>query len=285
MLPDETRPFGVTLRVHDIDPVGTFYQDELGLDIARKEPGALVLTPPSGSMQLRLEHAPEAPRREPACEGLFHIAFLVPQRRDLARILRRFQARGTRLQGAADHAVSEALYLQDPEGNGLEIYCDRTREHWPQERGEITMVTDPLDVGDLLRLADEDRPLPEGTRLGHVHLETTRLQAATRFYEGLGFRVTQSTFPGASFLAAGDYHHHVGINEWAVTNPRDEQATGLVDVAWRLPQGSIGTFSDALAKHGIPARAVDGEVHAEDPMGIGHRFREAPTLGEDREPS
>lgn len=276
MLPDATRPQGATLRVRDLDRVRAFYEDELGLKTASEEKGSLLLSVPGGPAWIRLDHAPNAPKRQAGSEGLFHIALLVPTRKDLSRILRRFRTRQTPLQGAADHAVSEAIYLQDPEGNGLEIYRDRPRKDWPRRHDEVVMVTDPLDVTGLLNLADEETALPGGTRLGHVHVQTLELENATRFYEGLGLTITQSTFPGAQFLSMGGYHHHIGLNEWNVRKAREDDAAGLTGMVWSVPEGSSKRLAASLEREHIATSTANGTVRVEDPVGIVHTFQEDP---------
>src|SRR4051812_31941684 len=161
-----------------------------------------------------------APPRPPGTTGLFHLAILVPTRVELARAARRVMRFGWSLTGASDHLVSEALYLNDPEGNGIEIYRDRPREEWRyDERGEMQMATIPLDLdgvmGELAPDANGDAGMPAGTRTGHVHLQVSELPAAEEFYEhGLGFDVTVRSYPGALFVSAGGYHHHIGMNTW-----------------------------------------------------------------------
>ncbi len=271
MLPGATKLHGATLRVHDLDRVRSFYEQTLGLTVSNPSNTALVLEPPGGDAQIRLEHAPNAPQRPHGSEGLFHIALLVPTREHLACILQRFKTKGTPLQGAADHAVSEAIYLQDPEGNGLEIYRDRPKHAWPRRGNEVAMVTEPLDEEDLLDLADEGDKLPSGTTLGHIHLQTLNLEKATWFYTDLGLQVTQSTFPGARFLAAGDYHHHIGLNRWNVTRPHQPDATGLASIEWSLPPGTLKVLEPHVPTD-PPSSQDSACVH--DPIGIEHRFTE-----------
>ena len=160
---------------------------------------------------------PAAPPRPARSTGLFHMAFLLPERLDLAHALLRLAERGWPLTGASDHLVSEALYLSDPDGIGIEIYRDRPREEWSVEDGQVRMATLPLDLDDVARAAQGPAPprAPEGTRMGHVHLNVADLGTAEAFYAGeLGFDVTARNYPGALFLAAGGYHHHIGANTW-----------------------------------------------------------------------
>ena len=162
---------------------------------------------------------PDAPPRPRGTSGLFHLAILVPGRPDLARALQRVAEAGWRLTGASDHLVSEALYLSDPEGNGIELYRDRPREQWPVRDGVLQMDTLPLDLDGVLgelRREDASAGMPPGTRIGHVHLNVGDLAAAEAFYSGaLGFDVTVRGYPGALFVSAGGYHHHLGLNTWA----------------------------------------------------------------------
>lgn len=241
------RPGSVTLRVPDLAGSLAFYRDVLGLRAAGGEGagggGAVRLGPGEGGPPLLLlEEAPSAPPAPVRSAGLFHLALRVPSRPALARALRGLGAAGVRLQGLSDHGVSEALYLADPHGNGVEIYADRPRDAWTWRGGELEMVTRPLDVENLLEEAakpsgreGEDGPLlPAGTDLGHVHLRVTDLEEAEAFWAGvLGLPVTTRRYPGALFFGAGGYHHHVGVNVWSTGGgtPLPEGAQGLVEVS------------------------------------------------------
>lgn len=260
--------------MQDVRGVEPFYEDRLGMQRVHDGEGDSVLEAAGGLARVRLVEDPLAPSRPPGTEGLFHMAFLVPTREDLARVLRGLRKDKARLIGAADHGVSEALYLEDPEGNGIEVYRDRDPETWPRRGEEIVMRTDPLDGEGLLATAQGESRLPEGTRLGHVHLETLDLGAASRFYEGLGLHVTQTTYPGARFLALGSYHHHVGLNGWRTQRRRLEDATGLIGLTWRLPPGSLSKLNPSLQGAGFPPRRSDEGVVMEDPMGVPLRFVE-----------
>jgi catechol 2,3-dioxygenase len=212
-------PGAIRLRVADLDGERDFYERAIGLrpidsadDVIRLGAG--------GTSVVELDPSPGAPPRPPRTTGLFHMAILVPDRAALAAALARAVGAGGRLSGASDHLVSEALYLNDPEGNGIELYRDRPRAEWAREGGEIRMSTLPLDVDGLLAELPEDGPqangMPPGTHIGHVHLNVADLDAAERFYSGvLGFDVTVRSYPGARFLSTGGYHHHIGVNTWA----------------------------------------------------------------------
>ncbi|WP_413871853.1 VOC family protein [Albidovulum sp.] len=222
----------VALLVRDIDRVSDFYETAIGLapiasDAAVRTLGA------GGRVLLELRADPAARPADPHEAGLFHTAFLLPSRADLGAWL--VHAAGARvpLQGASDHLVSEAIYLADPEGNGIEIYRDRARDEWPREGGRIRMATDPLD---LHALAAEARGpwtgAPEGTVVGHVHLQVGNVPAAEEFYSGqLGFEIV-THYPGAAFFGSGGYHHHLGTNVWNSRGAgrRSDGAAGLAEV-------------------------------------------------------
>jgi catechol 2,3-dioxygenase len=209
----------VGLRVADADRVSRFYEDAIGLQ-ALERSGDTTRLGAGDETLVELIEDPAAPPRPPGTTGLFHLAILVPNRLELARALRRVATAGGRFTGASDHLVSEALYLNDPEGNGIEIYRDRPREEWRHTNGDLEMATLPLDVEALLEELRGEAPdaagMPPDTRIGHVHLNVAELPGAEAFYAGgLGLDVTVRGYPGALFLSAGGYHHHVGLNTWA----------------------------------------------------------------------
>jgi catechol 2,3-dioxygenase len=201
--------------------------------------------------------------------GLYHFALLLPDRASLAAVLRRLLERRYGFDGASDHGVSEALYLHDPEGNGIELYRDRPRETWPLAQGQVAMTTAPLDIDRLLEVAPAASPLHPETRLGHIHLHIGDLRDGERFYaRTLGLAVTQRTYPGALFLAAGGYHHHVGLNTWAQGRKAPDEATGLLRYAWELPAGSMGLLEAHLRAENASYVVTDGRLVLTDPVGI-----------------
>jgi catechol 2,3-dioxygenase len=210
-------PAAVQLTVADLDRVQAFYERAIGLRTLARSADTAALGVEPGRTLIELVGRPDAHRAPPRASGLFHTALLVPDRGELARALRRVSDEGVRFTGASDHLVSEALYLDDPEGNGIELYRDRPREDWPYVDGALQMGTFALDVDDLLTALPEDaadRGMPPGTRVGHVHLKVADLAEAEAFYCGeLGFEPTASV-PGALFVSTGGYHHHVGLNTW-----------------------------------------------------------------------
>ncbi len=214
----------VRLTVRDIDRSAHFYEELLGLVPEERPDGRLLLRPASGrSPLLELRADANAAARDPRLTGLFHFAILVPTRRALAVSLARLVGAHWSLSGASDHLVSEALYLEDPDGNGVEIYRDRDRSEWRRDQaGQLQMATLPLDLRVLLAELDAappdpatDHSIPAETRIGHIHLQVSELRDIEAFYCGvLGFDVMVRSYPGALFVSAGGYHHHIGLNTW-----------------------------------------------------------------------
>ncbi len=208
------------LRVADLGRAQAFYAGVLGLvPVATNEEGrTLTLHAPGGAEPLlTLAETSGARPKPPGVPGLFHLALLVPDRPALARVLRRLAETRTPIHGLSDHGVSEAIYLEDPDGNGLELYADRPRETWHTAGGKLVMFTRALDTGPLLATAPDARAagLPAGTVIGHIHLRASSLAAAESFYVGqLGLAVSTREYPAALFLGADGYHHHVAVNTW-----------------------------------------------------------------------
>ncbi len=230
----------VELRVRDLDRCLAYYRDSLGFEVRSTEGERTTLALGGELFTLHLVHDPEAPLRPYPCVGLYHFALVVPDRAGLGAIFRHLIDLEEPFEGMSDHGVSESLYLRDPEQNGIELYRDRPKSEWPREpEGQFAMVSDPLDVDGVLRSASEAAQLHGDTRFGHIHLHVPSLEAAEAFYAGkLGLGVTQRTYFGALFLAAGDYHHHVGANTWAPERVVPEDATGLLSYTWRIPGAS-----------------------------------------------
>ena len=207
----------VELIVRDIAAVMRFYTQCIGLKVLRTDAKAVHLGA-GGNELLVLHDLPDA-KNPGRTAGLYHVAILLPSRRALALQLRHLVDSGVRLQGAADHLVSEALYLSDPEGNGIEIYYDRPPEQWPREKGQLRMASDPLDFRALRAELNFENiawaGLPPEAIIGHVHLRVSDLSAAETFYrEVLRMNVTVRYGHSAIFLSYKGYHHHIGINTW-----------------------------------------------------------------------
>lgn len=223
----------VALTVHDLECVRTFYEQAIGLDLLAADANSAQLG--SGStILLELRKDLQAGKRSPRDAGLFHTAFLLPSRRDLGRWMKHAAEKRLPILGASDHGVSEALYLADPEGNGIEIYADRPAELWKKTELGLDMPSDPLDIDDLLESADPLpwQGVPEGSIIGHVHLQVGAIAPAEEFYASiLGLDITHR-YPGASFYSSGGYHHHIATNIWNSRGApeRVEPVTGLADV-------------------------------------------------------
>ena len=273
MIPPDTHIGKVRLRVADIDAMTTFYERVVGLQAVARDGDVVRMGPEGGEPLIELVSAPDAPPAPSFSTGLFHLAILVPDRAELARSLRRIAGAGWRLTGAADHLVSEALYLRDPEGNGIEIYRDRPRDQWGRDNGELRMATLPLDLQDVLdelRDGEATNGMPAGTAMGHVHLQVADIPASEGFYSGaLGLDVMVRSYPGALFLAAGCYHHHLGHNTWQSQGapPPPEGALGLDRYELVLPSaGDVDAAAERLGESGDPVRVEEG-VLARDPSG------------------
>ncbi|CAM5763340.1 VOC family protein [Bosea minatitlanensis] len=227
----------VALTVHDLDGVRSFYEQTVGLHLLRRD-GETAELGVGNDVLVELRRDPSARRRSPREAGLFHTAFLLPARADLGQWVRHAAAIRAPLVDASDHAVSEALYLSDPEGNGIEIYADRPASRWRWKDGMVEMPSDPLDVADLAASAGDGTwsGFPEGASVGHVHLQVGAIAPAEAFYAGvLGLAIT-CRYPGGTFYAADGYHHHIATNIWNSrgAGERSYPSTGLAEIQIRL---------------------------------------------------
>jgi catechol 2,3-dioxygenase len=222
----------VTLRVRGLDRMLAFYRDQVGLrEIGRRGPAVDLSATGKAPALVTLVEASGGPSPTPAAASLFHLAILLPGRAELGTVIRRLINRGVILEGAADHGVSEAFYLSDPEGNGVELYCDKPSYLWPLAGDQVAMVTEALDHQAILSLGRPDSPnapLPADTRIGHVHLSVSDLPAVEKLFVGtLGLTVRQRNFPGALFFAHDGYHHHLAANTWGGTRRLSANGLGL----------------------------------------------------------
>jgi catechol 2,3-dioxygenase len=220
---------------------------------------------------LRLQEVPGARPMPRHASGLYHFAILVPTRADLGRSLGRLVEAGIQI-GQADHLVSEALYLSDPDGNGIEIYRDRPRSAWSWTSGKVQMAVDPIDLDDLMAEGARDSHpwagLPSGTRIGHIHLQVSDTERAVDFYHGvLGFDIT-AHFPGAVFMSAGGYHHHLGLNTWNSRGapPAPAGSAGLESFVVEVPHADEqARLADRLTRAGVPFTQREGLLSTSDP--------------------
>jgi catechol 2,3-dioxygenase len=235
-LPADTHVGAVHLQVADLGRSIGYYERVIGLLVHAENEGAVTLgahddTRPLVHLREKPGVAP-APRR--GAFGLFHFAILLPDRPSLGRFVSHL-ARLNAHAGSADHLVSEALYLTDPDGLGIEVYADRPRETWKYVLGELQMATDPLDLEDLRVAAAgcEWTGAPAGTMMGHVHLHVGNIEQAATFYEGeIGFDTTVRSYPGARFFSAGGYHHHLAVNTWSPGPAATDDQARLLE--WEL---------------------------------------------------
>jgi catechol 2,3-dioxygenase len=241
----------VRLRVRDLGRISEFYQRVIGLAVIDQSADAITLG--TGTVPLlELSGDPSATPRNPRDAGLFHTAFLLPTRADLAHWLAHVGTLGIKLQGASDHIVSEAVYLVDPEGNGIEVYADRAVSYWRDTSGQIRMATEALDIADLRRASTGVwAGFPQGGIIGHVHLQVGDLERADMFYRHvLGFDVA-SQYPGATFFGSGGYHHHLAGNIWNSrrAGPRPEGAAGLdmIEIIVRDPDLRSAILASAIS--------------------------------------
>jgi catechol 2,3-dioxygenase len=215
-----------------------------------------------------LTELPGARPKPARSSGLYHVAIRFPSRRELAKVFRRLYAHDTAFQGFSDHLVSEAIYLADPDENGVELYADRSRAQWVMQENQVQMATLHLNLDSLLgELREGDSgadPIDSNTDIGHVHLHVSDLHAAGEFYNGLiGFDVTQRSYPGALFLSAGGYHHHIGVNTWAGRGvpPPPRDAVGLLSFGISIPdQQSMNSIAKHFEQHGTQFEIKQHEV-------------------------
>jgi catechol 2,3-dioxygenase len=267
----DTRLGYVHLTVSDLGRSLVFYQDSLGFELHRREGDTATLGAGRDDL-LALTERPGAVR-VPHRSGLYHFAILVPSRLALARSLRRLIETETNLAGGADHLVSEALYLSDPDGNGIEIYRDLPRSTWEFEKDALRMGTEALDYqGILAELENDPSPwtgLRPETTLGHIHLHVAHLPEAQDFYENVLGLDTMAVIPGsAAFLSAGGYHHHVGINTWNGVGapPPPPDAVGLRYFTLQLPdEGEQARLADRLETAGVPFETREDGFLVRDP--------------------
>jgi catechol 2,3-dioxygenase len=273
-MPAATALGPVRLRVADRDAAAAFYRRALGLHDLPATGEGLLLGTAAGAGLVELVGDPSAPARPPRSTGLFHLAILVPTRADLAQAIHRVSRAGGSFTGASDHLVSEALYLNDPEGNGIEIYRDRPRDEWAYRDGELEMATLPIDLDGVLAALSEgtaDEGVPDGTVMGHVHLQVRDIDEADAFYTGvLGFAPMVRGYPGALFVSAGGYHHHLGLNTWGTRGapPPPPQARGLDRFRIVVPQrADLDAVAGRLSNAGHEAVPVDEGLATVDPSG------------------
>jgi catechol 2,3-dioxygenase len=261
----------VTLRVSDLERSRHFYEGILAFQPIEQTPGKVVLGGQDKQPLLELIEVPGAAPQPRWATGLYHVAILFPTRADLGRELLRLARVGWQI-GQGDHLVSEALYISDPDGNGLEIYRDRPRDTWRWTNGVVEMATDPVDIRSLAEEGTRDAEpwevVPAGTRIGHIHLQVGDIKEAEHFYSTiLGFDVT-NRYPGALFVSAGGYHHHIGLNTWHSlgAKPTPANSAGLQTYVITIPtREGLLAVKERLVAHKVPFEEQGDLIRANDP--------------------
>lgn len=269
------------LRVRDLGAMRRFYTDLLKLATIRENAGEVVLGV-DGVALLHLIHRPTAPMAGANGAGLYHTAFLMPSREDFARWLVHAALMRVRFTGFADHHVSEASYLDDPEGNGIEVYSDRPTSAWLWVGDSVSMGADQLDIDDIVKLTDTTRDqydvAPKALRIGHMHLRVGDVARARGFYEGMiGMERTRER-AGAAFLSSGRYHHHLGINVWQSqgASARNAAETGLAWFSLAVADGAVlADCRQRLTKAGIASEVMASGFSVADPWGTQLRLMKA----------
>jgi catechol 2,3-dioxygenase len=271
-LPDDLRLGAVLLQVADIERSLTYYTTVLGMNVVERTAESAILGDATRSPLVELRERPGVrPVPRSGRLGLYHFAILLPDRPSLGRFLSHLAHAGVRA-GMSDHLVSEAIYLSDPDGLGIEVYVDRNRDSWVIRGSELAMATEPLDSEAVIAAgADgEWQGMPAGTRIGHVHLFVADLAAAAEFYhESLGLDKIVWSYPGALFMSAGGYHHHLGVNTWAAGAPRATDGDARL-LEWRieLPEAEgVGELGESLSSRGFMVDASAKGLLTRDPWG------------------
>lgn len=260
----------VTIKVKDLERSIAFYQTIIGLQVLDKANGRAVLTVNGKTPLVTLEQPENVVPKAGRTSGLYHFAILLPSRADLSVFLRHLLQTGYPL-GAADHYVSEALYLDDPDGNGIEVYRDRSADEWIWKNGMVNMATEQLDAQGILAASDAEwEGLPAETLMGHIHLHVADLHKAEEFYtKGLGFERV-ATYPQAVFLSTGKYHHHIAINTWQGVGapPPSINSVGLKWYTLVFPDMSVREAAvKQLQQIGAPVKKEQDYYLTNDPAG------------------
>ncbi len=260
----------VGLIARDLGLLAGYYQHLLGLTVLERT-STVARLGVNGVTLLEIEHRPEAKPDDARTAGLYHTAFLMPTRQDHARWILHIAKNRVPISGASDHGVSEAFYLDDPEGNGIEVYNDRPKEQWQIQDGMVVMQTKQLDVEAIVREVEPNAPYtaaPEGLRIGHIHLRVGNVEQAEQFYRGaVGLDLTRRR-GGATFMSSGGYHHHVGANVWHSPGAtmRDKDRAGL---GWFTIEAADGATFDAtvarLNAANVPVENIPGGIETADP--------------------
>ncbi|HLR67901.1 MAG TPA: VOC family protein [Virgibacillus sp.] len=262
----------VNLKVQNLERSLEFYQDVIGFQVLEQTERSANLTADGKTVLLSIEQPENVAPKEKRTTGLYHFALLLPNRSDLASIVRHFANIGLQF-GSSDHFVSEALYLDDPDGNGIEIYADRDPAKWSWKNSEVAMGVDPLNFEELLSTGKQEtwKALPSDTVMGHIHLHVSELKKTEEFYiKGLGFEVVSRFGAQALFIADGKYHHHIGLNTWnGVGAPSPSpNSIGLESFTLKLPtEEKRKTIITQLKNIGASVHEENSSFITTDPSG------------------
>jgi catechol 2,3-dioxygenase len=272
-LPDATHVGRVRLQIADLDRSVAYYETVIGLRVLSRAGNVAQLGPHGDDTVLIELHA--KPGVRPGARrgqiGLYHFAILLPNRGALGQFVRHLASIGA-YAGMSDHFVSEAVYLQDPDGLGIEVYADRPRSSWRIDDRQLAMATEPLDVANLLAAAGDEtwNGAPAGTTMGHIHLYVRDIdQGASFYHDAVGFDKIVWSYPGALFLSAGGYHHHLGTNTWAANAPLPSDADAQL-IEWELvvpTAESVDAVAASIAQRGFPLERDGASLLARDPWG------------------
>jgi catechol 2,3-dioxygenase len=257
----------VYLNVMDLDKSVRFYKEIIGFKVLEETAKRAVLTADGKTPLLIVEQPENVTPKEPRRTGLYHFALLLPERADLGNIIKHFVAKQVAI-GASDHKVSEALYLSDPDGNGIEIYTDREPSEWQWVNGEVAMSTDPLD-GESVVAESAGKTwdgLPDKTIMGHVHLHVANLAETETFYKALGFEIA-CNYPGALFMSTGKYHHHLGLNIWNGEGAQSPTSNSAGMKGYTLIYPNDIELNKAINNIEIKVETTDSGFTVEDPSG------------------
>ncbi len=255
----------VTLMVKDIEKSLAFYQNNIGLKLIKKENDVYALGTHTGHILIYLISNPESTPKM-RTTGLYHFALLLPSRRHLGQFIKHMIQTKTGVTGGADHGISEALYLDDPDGNGIEIYSDRLQKDWPDFDN---MENLPMDYETLVRnaLTTPFNKIPDETIMGHIHLHVSNMDLAKSYFiNTLGFESTMEYGPHAAFVSDKGYHHHIGFNVWNGTNIPNTppNMVGLKSYTLHIPKTMYESFMNRLEAHKVEVKHVDNEVFIYD---------------------
>jgi catechol 2,3-dioxygenase len=263
----------VTIKVESLQRSLNFYQEVIGFNVLDESPNKAYLTADGEKTLLTIEQPENVTPKQPRTTGLYHFAILLPERADLGRILNHFAQLNIPL-GSSDHLVSEALYLNDPDGNGIEVYWDKPSSEWTWKGGQVEMAVDPIDAKAIIAEGKGEpwTGLPPKTLMGHLHLHAAELNETADFYtKGLGFEVVSRFGNQALFLSTGGYHHHIGLNTWnGVGAPQPaENSVGLSSFNIHFPsEEERNTAISRLKTLGkLVNQEQNGRISIEDPSG------------------